>query len=130
MLEDILVFPYNDKSHWSLFILKHHGTSHFDFISRYHSTFKANQFVKCVAFGWFYAKGIPHNSNKWVIIGIRLIVDVPLPPQNGAWECGYLIVKYFSQCLDKCGDREHCLGVEVNLETCYHHIFTIISKLL
>jgi hypothetical protein len=25
-LEDILVFPYNEKSHWSLFILEHHDT--------------------------------------------------------------------------------------------------------
>jgi hypothetical protein len=29
-LENTLVFPYNECSHWSLFILKHHCTLHFD----------------------------------------------------------------------------------------------------
>jgi len=95
-LEYTLVFPYNEQSHWSLFILEHHQTLHFDSIPRYHNTWKANQFMKCATLMWFYTKGIPHNYNKWAVIGIRPIVHVPLPPQNVAWECGYLVVEYFS----------------------------------
>jgi hypothetical protein len=87
-----------------------------------------NQFVKCATLGWFYVKGTPYNSNKWVVIGIMPIVQVPLPPKNGAWECGYLIVEYFNQYLDKHGNKEHCPNVEVSLETCYHYILTAISK--
>jgi hypothetical protein len=82
-----------------------------------------------VQLSWSYTKGIPHNSNKWAIIGIRPIIHVPLPPQNGTWECGYLVVEYFNQYLDKHGNREHYFGVEVSFETCYHHIFTTISNL-
>jgi len=63
-LEDILVLPYNERSHWSIFIFEHNGTLDFDSIPKYHSTFKANQFVKCVMFGWFHPKGIPHNFNE------------------------------------------------------------------
>jgi len=64
-----------------------------------------------------------------VVIGIRPIVHVALPTQNGAWERGYLVVEYFNQYLDNHGNREHFLGVEVNLGTCYHHILISISKL-
>jgi hypothetical protein len=96
MLEHTLVLPYNEQSHWSLFILEHHYTLHFDYIIRYDKTWKENQFVKCATFGWSYAKGISHNFNEWVIIGIGPIVNVPLPSHNGTWECGYLVVKYFS----------------------------------
>ncbi len=53
----------------------------------------------------------------------------PIAPQNGAWECGCLIVEYFNQYLDKCGNREHCPIVEVGPKTCYHHIFITISNL-
>jgi hypothetical protein len=91
-----LLLPYNEQSHWFLFILEHHRTLHFDYIFEYHNTWKENQFVKCVALGWFYVKNILHNSNKWMIIGIGPIVHVPLPPHNGTWECGYLVVEYFS----------------------------------
>jgi hypothetical protein len=48
---------------------------------------------------------------------------------DGAWECGYLVVEYFSQYLDKCGDKEHCYGVEMSIETCCHHILTTISNM-
>ncbi len=123
------MLPYNERSQWSLFILERHCTLHFDSILGYHKTWKMNQFVKCVVLGWSYAKGILHNSNKWAVIGIKPIVHVPLPPQNGAWECGYLVLEYFSQYMDKRGDKEHYHGVEVSLKTCYHHILTTISKL-
>jgi Ulp1 family protease len=86
-LENALVFPYNESSHWSLFILDLHCTLHFDSISGYHSTHKANQFLKCVTFRWSYTKGILHNSNKQVVVGIRPIICVPMPKQNRAWEC-------------------------------------------
>jgi hypothetical protein len=95
-LENTLVFPYNERNHWSLFILERHHTLHLNYILEYHNTWKVNQFVKCVVLEWSYTKGIPHNFNKWVVIGITPIVHVPLPPQNGTWECGYLVVKYFS----------------------------------
>ncbi len=75
-LEDTFVFPYNDRSHWSLFISKCHHTLHFLSILGYHNTWKLNQFVKCATFGWSNAKGIPHNLNKWAVIGIRPIVHV------------------------------------------------------
>jgi hypothetical protein len=85
--------------------------------------------MKCAMLGWSYAKGMPHNSNEWAVIGIMPIVHVPLPPQNGAWECGYLVIEYFSQYLDKCGDKEHYPSVEVSPETCYRHFLTTILKL-
>ncbi len=66
--------------------------------------------MKCVALRLSYAKGISHNFNEWAIIGIKPIVHVPLPKPNGAWECGYLVVEYFNEYLDKCGNREHCFG--------------------
>jgi hypothetical protein len=72
-------------------------------------------------------KNILHNYNEWAVIGIKPIVHVPLPRHNGTRECGYLVVEYFSRYLDKCGNREHCHGVEVSPETCYHHILTTIS---
>jgi hypothetical protein len=53
----------------------------------------------------------------------------PIAQIDGAWKCGYLVVEYFSQYLDKCGDREHCSGEEVSIETCYHHILTTISNM-
>ncbi len=52
--------------------------------------------MKCVALEWFYAKNIPRNYNEWVVIGIKPILHVPLPKQNGTWECGYLSVEYFN----------------------------------
>lgn len=55
-LKDTLVLPCNERSHWSLFILKHHCTLYFDSIPRYHSTHKANQFVKCATLEWPYTK--------------------------------------------------------------------------
>jgi hypothetical protein len=88
-----------------------------------------NEFVKCATIGWSYTKGILHNSNEWAIIGIKPIVHVPLPPQNGTWEFGCLVLEYFSQYLDKHGDKQHYFGVEVSLKTCYHHILTTTSKL-
>ncbi len=86
-LEYTLMFPYNERSHQSFFILEYHHTSHFDSIPKYHNTWKANQFVKCAVLKCSYTKGISHNSNDWAIIGIRPIVHIPLPPQNGTWEC-------------------------------------------
>ncbi len=85
--------------------------------------------MKCVVLKWFYTKGIPHNFNKGAVIGIRPIVHVALPPYNGAWECGYLAKEYFSQYIDKHGDREHCHPMEVNPKTCYDHILTTIFNL-
>ncbi len=70
-----------------------------------------NEFVKCAMIGWSYTKGILHNSNKWAVIGIKPILE------------------YFSQYMDKRGDKQHYFGVEVSLKTYYHHIFTTTSKL-
>ncbi len=129
-LGNTLVFPYNEKSHQSFFILEPHHTLHFDSIMGYHIIRKANQFVKCTTFfGWSYTKGILHNSNECLVIGTRSIVHVLVPKQNGAWEFGYLVVKYFSRYLNKHGDREHCHGVEVNFVTCNHLFFTTILNM-
>ncbi len=131
-LENALVLPYNRHSHQSIFILEHHLTLHFDSILGYQCTYP-KQFVKCVALMWSYIKGISHNSNEWAVIGIRPIIHVPLPKQNGAWGCGYLVVECFSQYLDKCGDREHCPSVEVSPEnlllTYFHNYFKYVPTL-
>jgi hypothetical protein len=37
-LEDTSMLLYNEQNHWSLFILKHHCTLHFDSIPRHRST--------------------------------------------------------------------------------------------
>jgi hypothetical protein len=123
-------YPCNERSHYFFFILKPHCTLQFDSILGYHNTHKVNQFVKCVTLKWFYPKGIPHNSNEWVVIGIRPIVCVPMPKHNGTWECEYLVVECFNQYMDKCGDKEHCPGVEVGFATCCHHFFIVISNML
>ncbi len=86
-----LVLPCNKWNHWSLFMLEHHRTLHFDFILRCHDTWKANQFVKCATHRWSYAKNIPHNFNKWVVIGIKLTIHVPLPTLNGTWDVDTLL---------------------------------------
>jgi hypothetical protein len=90
------VLPYNEQNQWSLFILKPHHTLHFDFILGYHNTWKMNEFVKCATIGWSYTKDILHNHNEWAVIGIKPIIHVPLPPQNGTWEFGCLVLEYFS----------------------------------
>jgi hypothetical protein len=61
---------------------------------------------------------------EWVIIGIRPIVCALVTKYSGTWECIYLIVEYFSQYLDKCGN-----GVEVSSVICCHHFLTSISNM-
>lgn len=55
---------------------------HFDSISRFHMTRKANQVIKCASLGWSYAKRLPPNSNEWTIVGTRPIVCILLTKYN------------------------------------------------
>ncbi len=50
----------------------------------------------------------------------------PIEWNMGMW---YLVVEYFCEYLNKCGNKEHCHGVEMSPKTCYHHILTSISNL-
>ncbi len=55
-------------------------------------------------------KGITPNYNEWGIISLRPIICVLVHPQEGSWECKYLVVENFVQYFTRCADRDHLVG--------------------
>lgn len=128
--ENTLVLPYHDgkKGHWSLFILEPNRTLYFDSKPTTHEEDDLKEFAELARGAWPLAK--VDNCNT-LAASIDSIVRVPVPEQESSWECGYLVVEYFKQYLEKRGNDEHGNNdcVKVSSETCCHHVLTTISNI-
>lgn len=76
--ENTLVVPFNDKSHWSVFVVERG------------KTFVARDFLVVVQLGWAQVQGQEPGSRKWRELAMRRAVRVACPQQEGIWECGYV----------------------------------------
>lgn len=88
--EDTLVVPFNDKSHWSIFVVEQAKTYHLDTLGILHDSQYARDFVVVVHLGWAQARGYEPGSRRWRDLVMQTPVRVACPKQGGVWECGYV----------------------------------------
>lgn len=111
MTENTLIVPYNDRGHWSVFIVEEDWTYHSDTLSELHEGPTARNFLYLVHMGWALARGVEVNSAAWREWQERQPIRLNVPLQADLWECGYMASLGFWQYLQSRGssrfaDRE------------------------
>ena len=95
-LEDTLVVPYQNKGHWSIFVVEDSQTLQFDTLNM-HRDERAGIFAFVLHMAWAMARGVSPKSDMWKKWQGRKVKRVPIPKQELAWECGYLSCLAFWQ---------------------------------
>lgn len=90
-----LVVPFNDKCHWSVFVIESGKTYHLDSLDLLHESQYARDFLAAVHLGWAHVKGHEPGSRAWRELAMRRAVRVACPTQRGVWECGYVACMRF-----------------------------------
>jgi hypothetical protein len=62
---NIMVVPYLDKDHWSLYILEEEQTIHCGFIFGFHNKTTSKEFAHNVHIAWALSRGLNENDTKF-----------------------------------------------------------------
>jgi hypothetical protein len=86
---NIVIVPYLDKDHWSLYILEEEQTIHYDFILGFHNNTTSKEFAHDVCISWDLFSGLNEDDTKFATF---MNVDTVVPKvfaQKNSWECGH-----------------------------------------
>ncbi len=100
---NIVVVPYLDKDHWSLYILKEKQTIHCDSIPRFHNNITSKEFAHNVCIAWVLSRGLNEDGAKFATFLDVYIVVLKVFAQKNSWECGHQVVFNFKTYLQKRG---------------------------
>jgi hypothetical protein len=82
---NIVVVPYLDKDHWSLYILKEEQTIHCDFIPRFHNNTTSKEFAHDVCIAWALSRGVNKDDAKFATFLNVDIVVIKVFAQKNSW---------------------------------------------
>jgi hypothetical protein len=94
LLNNIVVIPYLDKIHWSLYTMEEGCTIHCDSIPRFHNDILSKEFAQNVHITCALSRGLNDDANFKTFVNVDTILPKVFTQKN-RWECGHQVVFNF-----------------------------------
>jgi len=94
-LRNIMVVPYLDKDHWSIYIHEEKWCIHCDYIQGFHNDATSKEFAHNIHIVWAISRSLNEDDVEFVAF---VNVDTIIPKvfvQKNSWECGHHVVLDF-----------------------------------